>query len=230
MKLLQVTGISLFLFLVSNLDAESVMKQTIYIEEVTHNTMAGREMTTVKKTYYTVETTLIVDSAQPFTILINLKKKRVFFIDDAHKRYSEMSLADFRELTYKNNPLVQLSNKDVVYKETGRKKTIKGYDCFEVTILMQGLGLKTTAWMGKVSHSLDLYYTFSQKSGMGSQLTSIIDLQKKYNAYTIESVTTPISAALPRGSVTVMVKKILLKKYPENFFRVPKTYEKVSLQ
>lgn len=206
-----------------------IMSKTLYIEELMHNQLNGANTTYKKETYYSKNKILIIDSSQPYKILINLKDDKVFFIDDKFNRYSYTTLKKFNEITKNTNIYNQLTDDDIIIEQTNKKKKINNYNCFEVIIFIPKIGMKTVAWLSKIKQPLDNYYNFNDKSVIGGQIKKLINLQKKNKAYTILSESVPVSTVGGRGKFIVEVKKITTDKFSDELFSVPEKYNKVPL-
>lgn len=201
----------------------------LYIEEEITNTMTGAKTVSTKKMYYTENSVLIDDETLPYNVLFHITKNRVYLIDNKNKQYSKTSIEEFKKLS--GGAFSSLNDNDIIIKNTGRKKKIGGYNCFEIKIIINKLGLRTSSWLSSgIVSSLEPYFAFSKKTGLGAGTKKVLDLMKKHKAYTVESITTRIDSRPDPGSIIIRLKDISNRKIPERMFRVPDGYKEVPVR
>ena len=78
---------------------------------------------------------------------------------------------------------------------------------------------------GKLNASLKPFFTFSEKTGLGAGTQKVLNLMKKYNAYTVKSFTTG-SAPGSKGEIQYTLTEISNREFPSSLFKIPEDYKR----
>ncbi len=200
--------------------------KTLYIEETVNSNLSGHETSMVKKGYYSGSHILIIDPSLPYRVLFTLSSKTVYLIDDANKIYTVLSMDEFIRLS--NRSPVQITDSDVMMEKTGKKKQIDKYQCEEYSLYIPKMSVKTYLWIsGKLSLPIRLFYSFSKKTGLGSQNRQLIRLMEKRGGYTIESRSSFIAPGMYGKYINIRLNSIRYVNIQDTVFRTPAGYKKV---
>ncbi len=201
--------------------------KSLYIEETVNGNITGQETTIVKKAYYSKSHILIIDPSLPYRVLFNLGSKTVYLIDDANKIYTYMSIEKFVRMS--NNSPVRISDSDVMVENTGKKKQIDKYPCEEYSVYIPKMGVKTYLWIsGKINLPMGLFYSFSKRTGLGSQNRQIIKLMEKQGGYTIESKSTFLAPGMYGKYINVKLNTARYINADSAVFQLPSGYRKAA--
>jgi hypothetical protein len=91
------------------------------------------------------------------------------------------------------------------------------------------MGVKTYMWIsGKINLPMRLFYTFSKKTGLGSQNKKIIQLLEKPGGYTIESKSTFIGPGMYGKYIHIKLNTLRYMQTDNAVFELPEGYRKAS--
>jgi len=225
--------ILLFIFITTGLSMTAAQaentRKALYIEEQTTGSMQGRPFDFTKKSYYAGDYVYINDGSQPYRVLCDLKKKKVYLINAHAKQYTELTLSRFVELSRQGTG--NLSDSQMQVRETGEKKEVAGYNCVQVVMMIPPMGIKTTMWVPeKIDVPMKQYFSFADRTGLGGQVQGINPILKKYKSYPVQSRTVPVGAVGVGNIINVKVQKIEYTDVDSGIFSVPAGYTEVQMQ
>jgi hypothetical protein len=91
--------------------------------------------------------------------------------------------------------------------------------------------LRTNIWLTKDSRApLDLFYSFSRKTGMGVNFTKLLDIYRENRAYPVESRTVSDSPTGMRGELLVKLRKLQVLSGPVKELTLPTGYVYVPMK
>ncbi len=201
----------------------------LYIEETTKTVQNSFEQHTVKKSYFSENYALIHDQSLPYRVLFDYKKEAVFIIDDRSRTFSELTIKYFRELSMQN-PISQIGNNDVLVDRKNKEVKISGYSCTETAILMPKIGMKTTAYIAKMNHSMSLYFRFLDKTKLGGNIPKLSNIYRELSGYAVLTSTIPVSTLSPKITSDVRLTGINLSNRSASIFKIPADYAKKALR
>ena len=203
--------------------------KALCIEEQTTGSMQGRPFDFTKKSYYAGDYVYINDGSQPYRVLCDLKKKKVYLINAHAKQYTELTLSRFVELSQQGAG--NLTDNQLHIRETGEKQEVAGYNCVQVVMMVPSMGIKTTMWVPeKLDVPMKQYFSFADRTGLGGQVQGMNRVLKKYNSYPVESKTVPVGAVGVGNIINVKVQKIEYTDVDAGIFSVPAGYTEVQMQ
>jgi hypothetical protein len=203
--------------------------KALCIEEQTTGSMQGRPFDFKKKSYYAGDYVYINDGSQPYRVLCDLKKKKVYLINAHAKQYTELTLSRFVELSQQGAG--NLTDNQLHIRETGEKQEVAGYNCVQVVMMVPSMGIKTTMWVPeKLDVPMKQYFSFADRTGLGGQVQGMNRVLKKYNSYPVESKTVPVGAVGVGNIINVKVQKIEYTDVDAGIFSVPAGYTEVQMQ
>lgn len=201
----------------------------MYIEESISSTLSGKDVSILQKTYLTDNNLLFTQSTHPQRILYDLNTQRVYLIDDIKRRYSSTSFNNYKESFDQGISSIfnLLVVNEILCRESGEKKRIYNYDCFEIVIYLPKIATMISLWLTKDLPALmNLYYSFSQKAELGNGMKKMISIMKQYDAFPVESIT-----AMVRPKESTRYLKVRLKKISYNvldsIFTIPYEYKNI---
>lgn len=204
----------------------------IYIEEKIYSTIPGKLFHGVKKTYITNNRILLVDPTLPVKTIFDYANNLVYTIDDAKKDLTVYKLNTFK-LTVNANlspDFSALNERDLFSKESGNKKKIGKYNCFELVIYIPKMAAITRLWLTKDNEiPLAPYFTLLEKNNNGL-LKKIMPLMTANNSCIVESATTIIRPKETEKNFKQELVKISADNIPDELFNLPADYRKLTIE
>ena len=204
----------------------------IYIEEKIYSTIPGKLFHGIKKTYIIKDKVFLVDPTVAIKTLFDYANNLVYTIDDAKKDVTVYKLNNFKLPVNANlSPdFSALTERDLFSKESGNKKKIGKYNCFEFVIYIPKKAAMTRLWLTKDNEiPLATYFTFLEKNSNGL-MKKIIPLMTANNSCIVESTTTIVRPKETEKNFKQELIKILTDSIPDELFNLPADYRKLTVE
>lgn len=204
----------------------------IYIEEKIYTTIPGKLIHGIKKTYITKNKALLIDPMLPRKTIFDYVNNLVYTIDDAKKDLTIYKLNNFKLPVNANlSPdFSALNERELYSKESGNKKKIGKYNCFEFVIYIPKMAAMTRLWLTKDNEiPLAPYFTFLEKNNSGL-LKKIMPLMTANNSCIVKSTTTIIRPKETEKNFKQELVRISTDNIPDELFNLPADYRKLTVE
>ncbi|MDY6970601.1 MAG: hypothetical protein SVR08_18390, partial [Spirochaetota bacterium] len=199
----------------------------LYIKEQISSNITGKQVNASRKVYLTKNYLLLTNSTLPYKLLFNFKSGKVHLIDDKNKRYSSTDINTIMNEEDKiiSSVLYSVVDSKIHSRESGNKKMIKGYNCYEVVVYMPRIAAFTSLWLtNDIKTPLDLYFSILNRAEFKPGVKKIISILHNYNSYSVESVTTVLNPkGLPKYQ-KIKLEDISYKEISVSYFTIPENY------
>lgn len=212
------------------LSMNTLVAQTLVIEEKTTSTGSSSHGTTFKKSYYGRDKVLINDSSQPYKTLFDLSKGKVYLIDDYKRVAMELSQKKFGDMAKAGiGNLATIKSEDIKITKTGKSRVINGLNCQEIIIDIPTGGMKTTVWVAKSSVDLNPYFSFSLKNSFGLNFKKVVQFYANEKVYPIETSTQIYNMGAGYINVYINCQNITSSKSDDSVFLIPSGYKIINI-
>jgi hypothetical protein len=200
----------------------------IYIEERITTTVGGSETQGIKKIYISKNKTLLQDPALKVRIIFDYDNNKVYTINDPGKDISVypiekyiMPAPDFY------SDLVKLKDSDLHIRESGNKKQLGKYNCFEIVIFIPRIAAMINLWLGSIDPSFSQHLAFLEKHGdiISKKLLPVLSSN---NACIIESKIIIVRPKEPEKYLKSELLNISIQDIPDSIFSLPENYRIVN--
>jgi hypothetical protein len=202
----------------------------IFTEEKIITTIGGSETKGIRKLFITKDKILFQDPAFPARFIFDYNKNKVYSINDTAKDISIYSLEKFI-LPVDTNfcpDFADLKDSDLHVKESGNKKQINHYSCFEVVIYAPRIAAMTNVWLSSLESPLTQQHNFAEKHG-SILLKKILPILKKNNACIIESTTIIVRPNESERYLRSELLKFSIDDIPDFIFSLPENYRILNI-
>jgi hypothetical protein len=220
--------LSILFFIIFSVAIAKSGYSDIYIEEKITTTSGGNTTQGIKKTYLTKNKTLLQDPALQAKIIFDYNTNKVYSINDQGKDISVYPIdkyilpaSDFY------SDFVNLNDSNLYIRESGKKKQVAEYSCFEIVIYIPRIAAMTNLWLSSIETPLNDHITFFER--YGSILTKkILPIMSSKNACIIESATVIVRPKEPEKYLKSELLKISIQDIPDSVFNLPEDYRIVN--
>jgi hypothetical protein len=202
----------------------------ICIEEKITTTISGKTFQGIKKTYITKSKILVEDPTISKKVIYDYENNKVYLIDNIKKDISIYALNNFslpsNEKIYPDFAAVK--PEDMLSKESGSKKKIGKYSCYEVVIYIPKIATLTRVWLTKdILTPLNPLFLFLENNN-DILLKKLLSVMKESNAYVVESVTTIVRPKESEKYLKMELVKIS-EEVPDTIFTLPQDYRILNM-
>lgn len=215
------------IIIILSFDVLEILAKGLQIKEEIISTMTGERISTTREILINEENVLLKDSILQYRALFKINNNRIYLIDDKNKRYSIAKINEESILTSHEfyDSITFLNDNNIISRDSGNKKTIGKYNCFEIVVYMPEIAALTSLWLTQdVSKPLEMYYAFLEKRDLGIPMKKLIQILKTYNAGAVEIITTVIRPNEKEKYLIVKLDEILYKDIPVVKFSIPEGY------
>ncbi|MCU0821532.1 MAG: hypothetical protein MUC95_03545 [Spirochaetes bacterium] len=202
----------------------------IYIEEQVSGNITGNNISDIRRIIIKDDKILLVDPSLVYRTLFNLKENKVFLIDDLNRRYAVTGMNELKVPVKEKfiTVFASFGKSSVVYKESGNKRMIGGYDCFEVVVFLPRAAAIINLWLTKsIEAPLEIYFNFLEKAKVeNSQITHIVNIMKEYKAYPAECTITMVAEKAENKIFNMVLKEFSAREVPDSEFLIPEEYSR----
>jgi hypothetical protein len=202
----------------------------ICIEEKITTTISGKTFQGIKKTYITKNKILLEDPTISKKVIYDYENNKVYLIDNIKKDISIYALNNFslptNEKMYPDFTSVKVE--DMLSKESGSKKKIGKYSCYEVVIYIPKIATLTRVWLTKdIPTPLSPLFLFLENNN-DILLKKLLPVMKESNAYAVESITTIVRPKESEKYLKMELVKIS-EDVPDTLFTLPEDYRILNM-
>jgi hypothetical protein len=163
-------------------------------------------------------------------VIYDYESNKAYLIDNIKKDISIYALNNFtlptNEKMYPD--FTSIKAEDMLSKESGSKKKIGKYNCYEVVIYIPKLATLTRVWLTKeVLTPLNPLFSFLENNN-DVLLKKLLPGMKEFNAYAVESVTTIVRPKESEKYLKMELIKIS-EDVPDTLFTLPQDYRILNM-
>ncbi len=197
----------------------------IYIEEKITAIAGGNKTQGIKKTYITKNKTLLYDPSCSVKVIFDYNKNKVYSINDSGKDISVYPIEKFMLPVNADfySDLTSLKESDLYIKESGKKRQIENYKCFEIVIYIPRIAAMMNIWLSSIESSLTTHFVFLERHSSILQ-KKILPVMRDKNACIIESTIVIVRPKKPEKYLKSELSKISNQDIPESVFSLPEDY------
>lgn len=228
-----IVGIVLIVFLSSLVWADIYIKTKIHTDAITIMGQTQPEKNEVTETWFNDDRCAVHSSEN--SMIIDLKKNILYFIDHQDKSYVEANLP--LDLTTLLPPemaqMMAMMKMTVNVNPTGQTKTIGSWKCsgYEVNISMMMMPMKMMVWATtdvpfNVDQFMDKFQTHFLKLQLRLDEISLAELRKIKGFWIASETTGEVMGAKIRSTMEVV--EINKANPPSNVYSLPPNYKKTD--